>query len=66
VDALAVDLLPVTATEIASWAIALVAVAVVLVGAVVLLASRRRRAVSQPDRAGADAPEDGSNGRTDA
>ncbi|WP_344342053.1 LPXTG cell wall anchor domain-containing protein [Agrococcus versicolor] len=43
-DAFAVDQLPVTATEIASWAIALVAVAIVVIGGAVLLVSRRRRA----------------------
>ena len=66
-DALAVDRLPVTATEIASWAIALIAVAIVVVGGIVLLVSRRRKA-AQAQQAAADegAPVEGSDGPADA
>jgi len=65
VDPLAVDQLPVTATEIASWAIALVAVAIVLIGGVVLLVSRRRRA-AQTQADDADASAEPASGTTDA
>lgn len=64
-DALAVDQLPVTATEIASWAIALIAVAIVVIGGVVLLVSRRRRA-AQTQADDADAPAEPAGGTTDA
>lgn len=53
-DVLAVEQLPVTATEIASWAIAIVAVLVVLVGGIVLLVSRRRAASRARDAAAGD------------
>ena len=63
VDAFAVDQLPVTATEIASWAIALIAVAIVVIGGVVLLVSRRRKAArAEDDAADAPAPSDGATG----
>ncbi|WP_137755726.1 LPXTG cell wall anchor domain-containing protein [Agrococcus sp. SGAir0287] len=68
-DALAVDRLPVTATEIASWAIALIAVAIVVIGGIVLLVSRRRKAARAEQAAtadGADAPSTGSDGPADA
>ena len=64
-DALAVDQLPVTATEIASWAIALIAVAIVVIGGIVLLVSRRRKAAQARDDAAAD-PSAPSDGTTDA
>lgn len=56
-----VDQLPVTATEIASWAIAAIAIAIVVVGGIVLLVSRRRRAAQAASPA--DAAEPGSDAR---
>ena len=64
-DALAVDQLPVTATEIASWAIALIAVAIVVVGGIVLLVSRRRKAAQAKDATAEPTAADG-DGTTDA
>lgn len=64
-NALAVDQLPVTATEIASWAIALIAVAIVVIGGIVLLVTRRRRA-AQTQADDADPSSEPASGTTDA
>ncbi|SDI01719.1 LPXTG cell wall anchor domain-containing protein [Agrococcus jejuensis] len=65
-DALAVDQLPVTATEIASWAIALIAVAIVVVGGIVLLVSRRRKAQDAAAEPAATDADGTGTGPTDA
>ncbi|MFC7430434.1 MULTISPECIES: LPXTG cell wall anchor domain-containing protein [unclassified Agrococcus] len=59
------DQLPVTATEIASWAIAAIAIAIVVVGGVMLLVSRRRKAAQTPAQP-AEATEPGPDDARDA